>query len=154
MRIKILSISERQPEWVQMACADYARRLPKHLAPIWIDLPLARHREDRQRAKDDEAARLVAALPKSAQVVALDEHGSAWTSLELSAQLQRWQSSGKDIALLIGGPDGLSAPLLARAEQRWSLSHLTLPHAMVRVLLIEQLYRASSILAGHPYHRA
>ena len=137
-----------------MACADYARRLPKHLAPIWIDLPLARHREDRQRAKDDEAARLVAALPKLAQVVALDEHGSAWTSLELSAQLQRWQSSSKDIALLIGGPDGLSAPLLARAEQRWSLSRLTLPHAMVRVLLIEQLYRASSILAGHPYHRA
>lgn len=153
MRIKILSISERQPEWVQLACADYARRLPKHLAPEWIELALARHREDIERAKNDEAVRIGAALPKSAHVVALDEHGSEWTSLELSVQLQRWQSSGKDVALLIGGPDGLGASLLARAEQRWSLSRLTLPHAMVRVLLIEQLYRASSILAAHPYHR-
>ena len=154
MRIRILTISDRQPDWVNQACAEYARRLPKHLAPEIVELPLAKRRDDIARAKIEEGERLLAALPKSAHVVALDEHGADWTSVQLAEQLQRWQQSGRDLALLIGGPDGLSPAVLAAAPQRWSLSRLTLPHGMVRMLLAEQIYRAHSIIEGHPYHRA
>jgi 23S rRNA (pseudouridine1915-N3)-methyltransferase len=153
MRIRILSISERQPDWVNQAFAEYTRRLPKHLAPELIDLPLAKRREDIVRAKAEEAERLLAAVPKSAHIVALDERGIEWSSVQLSEQLGQWQQSGNDIALLIGGPDGLAPEVLSSARQRWSLSRLTLPHGMVRVLLAEQIYRAYSILEGHPYHR-
>lgn len=154
MRIHILTISDKQPAWVNDAFAEYARRLPKHLCPQLIELPLARRRDDTARAKAEEAERLRAALPKGAWVVVLDEHGKDWTSLQLSEHMAAWQQSGQDIALLIGGPDGLDLSLLNSAQQRWSLSRLTLPHGMVRVLLAEQLYRAFSILEGHPYHRA
>lgn len=154
MRIRILTISERQPDWVNQAFAEYARRLPKHLAPELVELPLAKRREDVARAKSEEGERLLAALPKSVHVVALDERGNEWTSMQLAEQLRRWQQSGNDIALLIGGPDGLACEVLAGAQQRWALSKLTLPHGLVRVLLAEQIYRAHSILDGHPYHRA
>lgn len=154
MRIRILTISDRQPEWVNQAFAEYARRLPKHLAPELVELPLAKRRDDLARAKSEEGERLLAAMPKSAHVVALDERGAQWGSVELSEQLARWQQSGNDIVLLIGGPDGLAPELLSAARQRWSLSKLTLPHGLVRVLLAEQIYRAHSILEGHPYHRA
>jgi len=154
MRIRILSISERQPEWVAQACTEYLRRMPRHLPVEVVELALAKRREDHLRAKVEEGERLLAAVPKSANVVALDEHGVEWTSVQLSEQLQRWQQSGRDLALLIGGPDGLSPAALAAASQRWSLSRLTLPHGMVRIVLAEQLYRAHTILEGHPYHRA
>jgi 23S rRNA (pseudouridine1915-N3)-methyltransferase len=154
MRIRILTISERQPDWVNQAFAEYARRLPRYLAPELIELPLARRRDDVARAKSEEGERLLAAMPKSSHVVALDERGTDWSSVQLAEQLGRWQQLGTDIALLIGGPDGLASEVLAAARQRWSLSKLTLPHGMVRVLLAEQLYRAHSILEGHPYHRA
>lgn len=154
MRIRVLTISERQPEWVNLAYADYARRLPKHLAPELVELPLAKRREDVVRAKWEEGERLLAAMPRSSHVVALDERGSEWSSVQLAEQLSRWQQLGTDIAMMIGGPDGLAPEILSAARQRWSLSKLTLPHGMVRVLLAEQLYRAHSILEGHPYHRA
>lgn len=154
MRIRILTISERQPDWVNQGFAEYARRLPKHLAPELIELPLAKRREEGMRAKAEEGERLLAALPKSAHVVAMDERGAEWSSMQLAEQLGHWQQSGNDIALLIGGPDGLAPEILAAARQRWSLSRLTLPHGLVRVVLAEQIYRAHSILEGHPYHRA
>jgi 23S rRNA (pseudouridine1915-N3)-methyltransferase len=154
MRIRLLTVSERQPDWVNLAFADYARRLPKHLAPALVELPLARRRDDVVRARAEEAERLRAALPKAALIVALDERGADWTSVQLSERLAGWQQSGNDVALIVGGPDGLAPDLLAAAAQRWSLSRLTLPHGMVRVLIAEQLYRAHSILSGHPYHRA
>ena len=154
MRIRLLTVSERQPDWVNQAFAEYARRLPRHLVPELVELPLARRRDDIVRAKAEEAERLRAALPKAALIVALDERGADWTSVQLSERLAGWQQSGHDVALIIGGPDGLAPDLLAAATQRWSLSRLTLPHGMVRVLIAEQLYRAHSILSGHPYHRA
>lgn len=153
MRIRILTISERQPDWVTQCCNEYLRRLPRHLAAEVVELALAKRREDPLRAKADEGERLLAAVPKGALVVALDEHGSAWTSVQLAQQLERWQHSGRDLALLIGGPDGLSPAALASAQQRWSLSPLTLPHGMARMVVAEQLYRAQSIIEGHPYHR-
>ena len=96
---------------------------------------------------------MLAAIPKGAHVVALDGRGKPWSSEELSAQLQRWRMLGKDLAFLIGGADGLDTPVLDRADQRWSLGPLTLPHPIVRIVLAEQLYRAVSLLGNHPYHR-
>ena len=96
---------------------------------------------------------MLAAIPKSAHVVALDGRGKPWSSEELSVQLERWRMLGKDLAFLIGGADGLDAPVLDRADQRWSLGPLTLPHPIVRIVLAEQLYRAVSLLGNHPYHR-
>ena len=154
MRIRIFSVGERQPEWVSQGCAEYLKRMPRHLAIEVVELPLSRRREDPARAKAEEGERVLAALPKSAHVVALDEHGLEWTSVQLAEQLQRWQHAGRDLALLIGGPDGHSPAVLSAAQQRWSLSRLTLPHGMVRILLAEQLYRAHTIIEGHPYHRA
>jgi 23S rRNA (pseudouridine1915-N3)-methyltransferase len=109
---------------------------------------------DPARAKAEEGQRLLSALPKSACVVALDEQGREWSSVELSQRLQAWLQDGRDVALLVGGADGLTDEVKARAEASWSLSKLTLPHALVRVLVAEQLYRAWSILKNHPYHRA
>lgn len=154
MRIRILTISERQPDWIQHASAEYLRRMPRHLPTEIIELPLAKRREDVARTKIEEGERLLAAASKSTQLVALDEHGAAWTSVQLSDHLQRWQQDGRDLTFVIGGPDGLSQAVIATASQRWSLSKLTLPHGMVRVLLAEQLYRAHTILENHPYHRA
>lgn len=154
MRIRILSISERQPDWVNQGFAEYARRLPKHLAPELVELPLARRREAIDRARQDEGERMQAAAGKGGRLIALDERGAAWSSIELSRRLADWQQSGQDILLLIGGPDGLCPTLLATSAERWSLSPLTLPHGLVRVLVAEQLYRAHAILSGHPYHRA
>ncbi|WP_296898280.1 23S rRNA (pseudouridine(1915)-N(3))-methyltransferase RlmH [Thiohalocapsa sp.] len=105
------------------------------------------------RLRRDEGARILAAVPARARVVALDLRGRAWSSEQLASELAGWLADGRDIALLVGGPNGLSDACLARAEQRWSLSPLTLPHPLVRVLVAEQLYRAWSQLQGHPYHR-
>ncbi|MBK8283581.1 MAG: 23S rRNA (pseudouridine(1915)-N(3))-methyltransferase RlmH [Ahniella sp.] len=152
MRVRLITVSERQPEWVNTAYADYARRLPRHLAPQLIELPLAKRRDDITRAKADEGQRILDAA-RDATLVALDERGKSLTSRELAGKLPGWEQAGRDLALVIGGPDGLDASVLAAASFKWSLSALTLPHGMVRVVLAEQLYRAFAINSGHPYHR-
>ena len=156
MRIRLLTISERQPGWVVEAYAEYAKRLPKHLAPELVELPLAKRGRgsDIAKCKADESSRLLSAAGRDVQLVALDERGSAWTSVQLSEQMRRWTLDGRDVALAVGGPDGHAAEVLERAASRWSLSPLTLPHGLVRVVIAEQLYRAHAILEGHPYHRA
>ena len=106
------------------------------------------------RAIADEGSAILAAIPKSAHVVALDGRGKPWSSEQLADELARWRMGGRDLAILIGGPDGHAPEVLARADQRWSLGPLTLPHMLVRLVVAEQLYRAASLLAGHPYHRA
>lgn len=155
MRIRLLAIGGRPPRWAQDAFAEYARRLPRALG---FDAPLfspGRGRgTDPARARSAECRRLLAAVAPREQVVALDERGKAWTTRDLAARLGRWQAAGADVAFLVGGADGLAADCLARADLCWSLSRLTLPHALVRVLVAEQIYRATSINAGHPYHRA
>ena len=109
---------------------------------------------DDARAIHDEGAAILAALPRDIHVVALDGRGKAWSSEDLAAQLAKWRMSGRDLAFLIGGPDGHAPDVLARADQSWSLGPLTLPHMLVRLVLAEQLYRATTLLSGHPYHRA
>ncbi len=156
MRTRIIAIGERMPDWVAQGFAEYRKRLTHELPLELVELkPGARGKgRDDARAIHDEGAAILAALPHDTHVVALDGGGHPWSSDELAAQLARWRMGGRDLALLIGGPDGHAPEVLARAEQRWSLGPLTLPHMLVRLVLAEQLYRATTILAGHPYHRA
>lgn len=144
------------PAWVAEGFAEYRKRLGRELPLELVELPLGnqgRHRDARQALAAEGAATL-AALPREAWVVALDGRGKAWSSEDLAAALARWRMQGRDLAFLIGGPDGHAPEVLARADERWSLGPLTLPHMLVRLVVAEQLYRAASLLAGHPYHRA
>jgi 23S rRNA (pseudouridine1915-N3)-methyltransferase len=143
------------PQWVREAYDDYARRLKPRLPVTLTELPSARRTAagDDQRAVTDEGRRLVNAIRRDDYVVALDERGRQRSTMELSIWLGDRLREGRDTSLLIGGPDGFAPEVLQRAQESWSLSRMTLPHALVRVLLIEQLYRAVTILDGHPYHR-
>ena len=156
MRISIIAVGTRMPAWVQQGVEEYDRRLPRELGVRWLEIPLApRNRKgaDAREPSAREGASLLKAIPDGDRVVALDVHGARLSSGQLADRLRSWQMSGDNYSLLIGGPDGLSEDCLARADQRWSLSDLTLPHPLVRVLLAEQLYRAWTITVNHPYHR-
>ena len=159
MRIRLLSVGRRMPGWVDEGFAEYAKRLPAECALELVEIEPGRRGRgnasaaDLDRIRRDEGERLLKALPDGALAVALDVRGRPWSTEQLAAQLTGWLGSGRDVALLVGGPDGLADTCLARAEQRWSLSPLTFPHPLVRVILAEQLYRAWSITKGHPYHR-
>jgi 23S rRNA (pseudouridine1915-N3)-methyltransferase len=152
MRAWLIAVGERMPAWVQQGYAEYAKRLEREL-PLQLREVSTKQR-DPARAKTEEATALLAAVPKGAHVVALDGRGQPWSSADLAGQLARWRMQGKDLAFLIGGPDGFAEPVLERADQRWSLGPATLPHPLVRIVVAEQLYRAVSQLGNHPYHRA
>lgn len=156
MHLKVAAVGQRMPAWVSEAWHQYSRRLPATLGIELREVALAPRGKnpDVERARRQECESLLAAVPVGAQVVALDVNGKPWTTPDLAERLQRWMSGGRDVCFLIGGPDGLATPCLRQAEQRWSLGPLTLPHALVRVVVIEQLYRAWSMLNNHPYHRA
>jgi 23S rRNA (pseudouridine1915-N3)-methyltransferase len=156
MHTRIISVGERMPNWVAEGFAEYAKRLSRELPLELVEIkPGARGKgRDPQRAIHDEGQAILAALPRDAQVVALDGRGRPWSSEQLAERLAEWRMSGRDLAFLVGGPDGHAPEVLARADQRWSLGALTLPHMLVRLVLAEQLYRAAMIAAGHPYHRA
>jgi 23S rRNA (pseudouridine1915-N3)-methyltransferase len=155
MRIHILTVAGRQPAWVQEGYREYATRLRGGCRLDLVELPLGRRRAaDIQRAIIDEGRRLLAALPSNAHAVALEVGGQPWDTAALGQRLEAWTALGRPIAVLIGGPDGLSDECLERSAERWSLSRLTLPHGLVRVVVAEALYRAWSVRQGHPYHRA
>jgi len=155
MKVRLLTVSHRQPSWVDAAFAEYEKRLPREWAFQLVEVkPEARTSgASTERVHAAEAARLRAALPERARVVALDERGKSWTTAELAKHLERWQQEGRDLAFVIGGADGFDPAFVASADVRVSLSPMTLPHGLVRVVMVEQLYRAASILRGHPYHR-
>src|SRR5580700_5906079 len=156
MRLRVMAIGTRMPEWVDAAFNDYWRRMRALWKLELIELPIASRRESggaAAAAKSSEAKRLLALISPRDFVVTLDEHGAQKSTVELSLWLEQRRASGKDLAFIVGGPDGLAEEVLARAHLRWSLSRLTLPHGLVRVLLAEQIYRATTLLAGHPYHR-
>lgn len=154
MRLYIVAVGQRVPDWAQTAWDDYAKRFPHE---IRIELKAVKTEPRGSKTLKTlyaaERARIEAAIPKGTRVVVLDERGSALTTLALAQRLNEWQNGGSDVALVIGGPDGLEPAFRASAQERIRLSDLTLPHAMARVLLIEQLYRAWSVNANHPYHR-
>ena len=156
MRARVISVGERMPAWVADGVAEYQKRLSRDLPLELVELRLGERGKGRdlKRALDDEGAAMLAAIPRDAHVVALDGRGKTWSSEQLAAELAGWRMQGRDVAFLIGGPDGLAPAALARANQRFSLGALTLPHMLVRIILAEQLYRAASLLSNHPYHRA
>jgi 23S rRNA (pseudouridine1915-N3)-methyltransferase len=154
MRLLIVAVGQRVPDWAQTAWDDYAKRFPPELK---VELKAVKTEPRGSRTVEQlmaaERKRIEEAIPKGTRIVALDERGTALTTVALAAKLKDWQLGGTDVALVIGGPDGLEPAFRQAAHERIRLSDLTLPHAMVRVLLIEQLYRAWSINANHPYHR-
>ena len=152
MQIKILAVGARMPDWVNLACTEYSKRLPRNWLKI-IEIPTQQKFRSTHEAMTREGEKLLSAIHDRDRVIALEVRGDAWSTEELSRQLASWQMQGNTVSLLIGGPSGLSADCLARSQQQWSLSPLTLPHPLVRVVLLEQLYRAWSILQNHPYHK-
>ena len=153
MRGRILAIGTRMPEWVATAYDEYTRRLKSSLRVELEELPQSKNTgKDKARAKADEEKRLLERAGDD-YLVALDEHGKSLTTLDLARWLSQRQQDGRNLCFLIGGPDGLGPEILKKAHLRWSLSGLTFPHAMVRVILAEALYRAHSVLHNHPYHR-
>lgn len=156
MRIRLIAVGTRMPDWVETAFRDYAGRLPHECRLELTEIAPAQRGKnaDIARAKQQEGEKILKALPRDALVIALDERGEQLTSPQWSGELKQWMQSGRDTCLLIGGPDGHAPEVLARADRKWSLSKLVLPHALVRVFVAEQLFRAWSLLANHPYHRA
>lgn len=155
MRLTVLAIGTRMPAWVNEGVQVYQKRLPRHLPLEFRELPAAQRSSATTATvlRDKEGESLLRALPEQACVVALDEHGTRWTSNQLASRLESWLGSQPQVVFLIGGADGLAEACKSRADFLWSLSPLTLPHALVRVVLAEQLYRAWTLLQGHPYHR-
>ncbi len=154
MKLMIVAVSLRVPDWAQTAWDDYAKRFPPELK---IELKAVKTEPRGSKTVESiyaaERGRIEAAIPKGSRIVALDERGTALSTVALASKLNVWQLESDDVALVIGGPDGLDPAFKQAAHERIRLSDLTLPHAFARVLLIEQLYRAWSINAGHPYHR-
>ncbi len=153
MKIRLLSVGTRLPGWVNEGFATYVKRLPRENALLLEEIPVSRRRDDATRRMREEGERLLSRVAPGEHVVALDEAGTTWTSRDLAGELEQWRHMGVDVALLVGGPDGLSPSCKTRADKRWSLSQHTLPHGLVRVMVAEQLYRAWTLLHGHPYHR-
>lgn len=155
IRITIVAVGKRMPEWVQTGFAEYKKRLSHEVGLELIEVTPARRAKNTLTNKllQEEAHAILDALPERNHVIALDETGKRQTTLQLSDCMQNWIDQGVNTSLIIGGADGLDESVLAAANERWSLSDYTLPHALVRVVLAEQLYRAWSILKNHPYHR-
>ena len=154
MKLTIVAVGQKVPDWAQTAYDDYAKRFPPELK---LELKAVKTEPRASKTLENlltaERARIEGAIARGCRIVALDERGTAVTTMALAEKLKTWQLSGDDVAIVIGGPDGLDAGFKQSAHERLRLSDLTLPHAMVRVLLIEQLYRAWSITINHPYHR-
>ena len=156
MHIRLIAVGDRQPSWVDAAFDSYAQRLPRQWQ-FHLDLVATASRARKSRgndAKEAEGRKVLDRIKAPERVVVLDENGTEFSSPELAGRLQDWQGDGRDLAFVVGGPDGLSKACMSRAELCWSLSRLTLPHGLARVLFAEQLYRAWCLSTGHPYHRA
>jgi len=155
MQINLISIGNRMPGWVQQGYEEYAKRLPRECELVIKEIAMGRRSKnsDIARLLKEEGELMIAAIPKGARIVTLDIPGKVWTTPELAEALQRWLAGGQPLALLVGGPEGLSDMVKQVAHESWSLSKLTFPHPLVRILVAEQLYRAWTLLNNHPYHR-
>lgn len=155
MQIRLISVISKLPPWVATGFDDYVKRLPKELHLECSNIPLCK-RSNNQTTKQHlevEGERILATIPKNSKVIALAVDGKPWSTEQLAEELKKWLLNAQPISLLVGGPDGLAKSCFDKAHQTWSLSPLTLPHALIRVIIAEQLYRAWSILQNHPYHR-
>lgn len=156
MKLSLVAVGQKMPQWVTEGYNEYARRMPRECPLILQEIiPAKRGKSGSARQwMQEEGKRIITALGDNDYVVALEVGGKSWSTEQLAAQLTNWQASGRDVSLLVGGPDGLSEECQQRADQQWSLSSLTLPHPLVRIIVAEQLYRAWTVLQNHPYHRA
>ncbi len=155
MKIHLIAVGDRMPSWVETAFKEYNKRLPQHFRLNLIEIPMAKRSKncDIQQCIAKESLAILQAIPKDSYIVALEVNGHDWSTPQLSQELEQWQRFGRDITLLVGGPDGLSPQISKLADKQWSLSNLTLPHPIVRVIIAETLYRAWTLLIGHPYHK-
>ena len=155
MRMCLIAVGARMPAWVKAGFDQYAVRFPRECPLQLLEIPAGKRGKQGvlERLVREEGERILAAVPKGARLIALDVAGRQWDTEQLAGELARWRQEGRDLALMIGGPDGLDSACRARAESTWSLSRLTLPHPLVRIIVAEQLYRALSLLNQHPYHR-
>jgi len=155
MQISLIAVGQKMPAWVNQGYEEYARRMPPESQLQLIEIPLAKRSKgsDVSRTMSKEGDQMLAAIKKDSLVVAMEVTGKAWSTRQLADQLTDWMQSGRNIALLVGGPEGLAPACQKKADLKWSLSNLTLPHPLVRIVIAEQLYRAVSILKNHPYHK-
>jgi 23S rRNA (pseudouridine1915-N3)-methyltransferase len=155
MQIHLLCVGNRMPEWVIAGYQEYAKRMPRECELKLREIPPGKRGKnvDIDRAIEEEGQKMQAAISAGDRVVALDLSGKEWSTPQLAQALSLWLGDGRNVSMLVGGPDGLAPSCLARADERWRLSALTFPHPLVRIILVEQLYRAWSILHNHPYHR-
>jgi len=155
MQIHLIAVGSKMPGWVTEGYQEFARRLPAECRLRLVEIPAGKRGKnaDIVRLTQEEGEKMLAAIPKGAHVVAMEVTGKSWSTEQLAEQLGSWLHGGCDVALLVGGPEGLAPACKARADQLWSLSKLTFPHPLVRIVIAEQLYRAWTILQGHPYHR-
>lgn len=155
MKINLIAVGKKMPSWVNAGYEEYAKRLSHHCRLQLIEIPLVTRSKntDVSQLLEQESQKILHAIPNKSYSIALDVNGQAWDTAKLAKLLQQWQMQHHEINFLIGGPDGLSASCKQQAQQSWSLSDLTFPHPLVRIILVEQLYRAFSILSHHPYHR-
>ena len=155
MHIRLIAVGDRQPSWVDSAFDDYVARLPRQWQFCLKTIATVKRQKSVpvETAKEAEGEKILGKIKPSEHVVVLDERGKQFSSKELAEKVDKWQTVGEDIVFVIGGPDGVSAGVLARGNSLWSLSKLTLPHGLARVFFAEQIYRAWSLSTGHPYHR-
>lgn len=155
MKIYLIAIGTRVPGWVSQGVDEYTRRMPRHLAVELVEVPAVNRTKaaDIDRTRREEGSRLLNRLPANSHIVALTEDGTSVSTRRLATELSTWMGTGCDVAFMIGGADGLSTECLDRADRCWSLSALTFPHALVRVIVAEQMFRAWTIISNHPYHR-
>lgn len=155
MKIRLLTITHKSPSWIREGYEEYAKRLPPSCQLELIEIPAEKRfsNADLRRITEREGEKMLNAIKPGHKIIAMDIKGSLWTTEQLAEQLSLWLQDGRHIDLLIGGPEGLSPACQLKAEQKWSLSPLTFPHFLVRLIVAEQIYRACSILQQHPYHR-
>ncbi len=155
MKIQLVAVGTKMPDWVQKGYLEYERRFPKDFSLELIEVAASKRGKnaDIKRILQQEGERTMAAIPKGNRIVTLEVGGKPWDTPALAKNLEAWQLDGRNVSLLVGGPEGLAPQCIAASEQKWSLSPLTLPHPLVRVVVAESLYRAWSINNNHPYHR-
>lgn len=155
MKLLIVAVGHKMPAWVNEGYTEYAKRMPREARIDLVEIKPEKRAggKTKEQVHEAERQRIAAALPANCELVALDERGQEWSTLELAETLKGWMQGGRDVAFVIGGADGLHPELKRRADRLWSLTRLTLPHGLVRVVLAEQLYRAVTVIQNHPYHR-
>lgn len=155
MRIRLIAVGSKMPGWVEEGWREYVKRLPSEIQLELVEIPLVTRKKnsDVKRLIQQEGDAMLAKAQPGERIVTLEVNGKAWSSEQLAGELERWKLDARTVNLMIGGPEGLAPQVQARSEQQWSLSPLTLPHPLVRIVVGEQLYRACTILSGHPYHK-